>query len=73
MAHTKLFYVVALITLICANWAMGTLTLDTGFLYVFNAGIVCLAANGIFNTLKQPLIKPITKDSDGISRQNPKN
>jgi hypothetical protein len=47
-----LSYVIALITLLGADWASGSLTVDTGFLCVFNAGIVCLAANGGYNTIK---------------------
>lgn len=57
-----LSYAIALVTLIGANLAMGTLTLDSGFLCVFNAGIVCLAANGGFNTLKAATKKT---DSEG--------
>ena len=39
-------YIIALVTLLCANFFLGQLTLDTAVLLLFNAGLVSLAANG---------------------------
>ena len=48
-----LSYILALLILIGANLALGTLTINSGMLCVFNAAVVSLAANGTFNNVKE--------------------
>ena len=47
-----LSYIIALVTLIGANWALGELTWNSGLISIFNAAIVSLAANGGFDNFK---------------------
>ena len=59
-----LSYVLALVTLIAANWALGTLTLDVAVLCLFNGAIISLAANGGFNNIREFFGKNPTSPSE---------
>jgi hypothetical protein len=65
---TQVFsYVVALVTLIAAHAALGTLDWSAAGLIVFNAAIVSLAANGGFDGIKAILTSTgILKDPGGF-------
>lgn len=59
-----LSYIIALIILILANLALGTLTLSSAGLSLFNAMIVSLAANGGYNNLNEAKALAIKKQTD---------
>ena len=44
-------YITSLVTLLCANYFLGQLTVENAVLLLFNAGLVSLAANGGYEAL----------------------
>jgi len=59
-----LSYLIALIVLLLANVFMGTFSLDTAVISVFNAVVIALAANGAFNNGREMKDKILNTGGD---------
>jgi hypothetical protein len=70
-----LSYIIALLILLAANWALGNLNPESAGLCVFNAVIVTLAANGGYNNFNEgkTAIKTINVTNIGAGTTPPEN